>query len=384
MHMPETDLSRTALFDEHLSSGAKMVDFHGFELPIWYSSIQEEHIATRSGCGLFDVSHMGFFRFSGDGVKDWLTSISTQNFMNFHPGRCGYTHFLDEEGYIIDDMIFAISDENEVFGVPNSSMVGIMLDWLNSKILSNGSISIEDLSEKTSILALQGPESISIVGRLLGVTNMVRRFHCQKIEENELGVSGWIQGTGYTGESGVEIFCNDVDAVKIWRELISTESYGVVPIGLGARDTLRMEKGYLLSGQDFLWPRIGGESGNEKLPEGFLSRNTIETAVPYGLESSHDFIGKKSTESHRSSEIRWRGLICTERGPSPRVGHQVFDDPEGISLIGYVTSGGPSPSLGMNGIALAYLNGKNIGDNVWIKASKRKMVKAEVAKTPFI
>ena len=107
-----------------------MVDFHGYELPIWYSSIQEEHLATRNSAGLFDVSHMGLFRFVGEGVRSWLSSVSTQEYIKFQPGRCGYSHFLDYEGHIIDDMIFAVSSEKEVLGVPNSTMVGKMFEWI--------------------------------------------------------------------------------------------------------------------------------------------------------------------------------------------------------------------------------------------------------------
>ena len=128
---------RTALFEQHIESGANIVDFHGFELPIWYTSIQEEHLATRSHAGLFDVSHMGFFRFQGSDVLSWLQSIGTQEFMNFASGRCGYTHFLDLDGNIIDDMIFAVNTEDEVFGVPNASMVDTMFEWLSSHLPSD-------------------------------------------------------------------------------------------------------------------------------------------------------------------------------------------------------------------------------------------------------
>ena len=144
-----------------------MVDFHGYELPIWYSSIQEEHLATRNSAGLFDVSHMGLFRFRGDSVRTWLSSVSTQEYMKFQPGRCGYTHFLDHEGNIIDDMIFAVSSEEEVLGVPNSTMVKGVMDWLSSNQPPDESISIEDLTDQTSIIALQGPNSGKILKNIL-------------------------------------------------------------------------------------------------------------------------------------------------------------------------------------------------------------------------
>ena len=375
---------RTALFEQHIESGANIVDFHGFELPIWYTSIQEEHLATRSHAGLFDVSHMGFFRFHGSDVLSWLQSIGTQEFMNFASGRCGYTHFLDLDGNIIDDMIFAVNTEDEVFGVPNASMVDTMFEWLSSHLPSDGSVSLEDLSSKTSILALQGPESSQIVSETLGPANSVGRFRCQEIAANDLGITGWIQGTGYTGESGVEIFVTNEHAPKLWSALleIGSES-GIVPVGLGARDTLRLEMGYLLSGQDFLWPGLG-ETTDSPLPDSFLARDTVETAVPFGLSLNHDFIGRDRLVSSLESEERWHALLCQERGPSARPGHMVLDGPgEDARLIGYVTSGAPAPSLGGTGIAMAYLDGSAVGDEVWIQASRRRRVRAEIVRPPF-
>ena len=117
------ELTRTALFQNHVEAGAKLVDFHGYELPIWNTSLQDEHLKCRSAAGLFDVSHMGFFRFSGEGVLEWLNGIGTQNFLNIPVGRCGYTHFLDHNGFIIDDMIFAVESESSVLGVPNATMI---------------------------------------------------------------------------------------------------------------------------------------------------------------------------------------------------------------------------------------------------------------------
>ena len=374
-------LVRTSLYQSHISAGAKMVDFHGYELPIWYSSIQEEHMATRNSAGLFDVSHMGLFRFLGNGVRAWLSSVSTQEYMKFQPGRCGYTHFLDHGGNIIDDMIFAVSNEEEVLGVPNSTMVEVVMEWLSSNLPSDGSITIENLSKKTSIIALQGPNSGKILRTVLGDKNNVKRFRCQEIMENEKRISGWIQGTGYTGEQGVEIFVSNEDAPILWDDIISHQD--VTPVGLGARDTLRLEKGYLLSGQDFLWP--GLQDGKDDLPVGFLSRTTSQTAVPFGLDLDHEFIGREAlVKSMESDTVLW-GMECLERGPSPRPGHRVMNGPgENSDIIGYVTSGGPSPSKGMTGIALGYLRNCEIGDEVWIQTSSRRRVRSEVKRPPFV
>ena len=357
-----------------------MVDFHGFELPIWYLSIKEEHINTRTSAGIFDVSHMGLFRFSGQDVRSWLSSVSTQDCRKFNPGRCGYTHFLDFNGNIIDDMIFAVSNENEVLGVPNSTMIATMSEWLSSLLPDDGSIDFEDISEETSIIALQGPESKAVLKEILGEGNIVGSFACQNISENPLGISGWIQGTGYTGEVGVEIFIEHKYSEKLWRALI--QDYRVYPVGLGARDTLRLEKGYLLSGQDFLWPGI--DDAQHPLPSDFLARNTSETAVPYGLDLNHDFLGRDQTLSALNSETRLWGMKCLERGPFPRPGHRVLDgDEDNAELIGYVTSGGPSPSLGMTGVAMGYLESREEGEEVWIQSSRSRRVRALVSKPPF-
>ncbi len=245
--MASGELVRTALYDEHVALEANIVDFHGFELPIWYSNIKEEHLATRSGAGMFDVSHMGTFRFTGPKVKEWLESVATQKVTSITDGRCAYTHFLDGDGYIIDDMIFAVVSEQEILGVPNASMISVMWDWLNDKLPVDNSVIIKDLSPEMSIIALQGPKSEQLLTSVLGKENHVGRFRWQQIMTNTLGVSGWIQGTGYTGESGYEIFIPNSDAAKLWRSLIDA---GATPVGLGARDTLRLEKGYLLSGVD--------------------------------------------------------------------------------------------------------------------------------------
>jgi len=376
---------RTALHQSHLDAGGKMVDFHGFELPIWYSSIPEEHLATRNAAGLFDVSHMGFFRFSGKGVRSWLSSIATQEYLNFTSGRCGYTHFLDHEGRIIDDMIFAVRSETEVLGVPNASMVEVMLDWFTSLLPRDGSISIDDLSDQTSILALQGPSAAAVISEVLGEDNAVGRFRCQNIAANQLNVDGWIQGTGYTGEAGVEIFIPNRDAPGLWSALLEAGApFGLVPVGLGARDTLRLEKGYLLSGQDFLWPGLGTEP-DAALPVGFLARDSAETAVPYGLDIKHDFVGRERVLASLESGPRWDGLICLERGPSPRHGHAVLSsEADDAESLGYVTSGGPSLSLERKGIAMAYLEGVEQGQEVWIQASPRRRVRAQVCRPPFV
>ena len=364
---------RTALYEEHVSLDANIVDFHGFELPIWYSNIKEEHLATRESAGLFDVSHMGSFRFTGTGVKQWLESLATQKVTSIPAPRCAYTHFLDENGHLIDDMIFAVVSEQEILGVPNASMIDVMWEWFTSHLPNDGSVALENLSSETSIVALQGPKAREILQVVLGEQCHVGRFKWQLIGENHLGIGGWIQGTGYTGEQGYEIFVPNQDAPILWRSLVDA---GATPVGLGARDTLRLEKGYLLSGVDFCWPQL-----SEVEDPSFLTRDSWETNVPFGLDLEHEFIGKHRVINHSEDDERWWGIRYVEKGPLPRPGKDVTAL-DGTPL-GKLSSGAPSPSLGNVGIGIGYLRSVSEGDEVLVVASPRKSVKAVIVRPPF-
>jgi len=266
-----------------------------------------------------------------------------------------------------------------------------MLNWFNKYLPDDGSITLEDLSDATSILALQGPASPEILAEVLGSENVVGRFKGQAIAPNADGFNGWIQGTGYTGERGFEIFiANDV-APSLWRLLLEKGSdHGLVPVGLGARDTLRLEKGYLLSGQDFLWPLLGDAEGG--LPSGFLDRDSWQTNVPFGLELEHQFVGRSRVvdSSKNSDSALWWGLRYLSKGPLPRPGKAVakmedeVPSPDDAEVIGWITSGAPSPSLENCGIAMAYLTGVREGDQVAVVASPRKCIPAIVVRPPFI
>ena len=374
---------RTPLYGAHMKLGAHMVNFHGYELPIRYKTIQGEHLACRSEAGLFDVSHMGFFSFEGPRVREWLSSVSTQDVTKFDANRCGYTHFLDASGYIIDDMIFAVSSEEVIYGVPNASMVDVVREWLTQQNPSEMGIEITDLSDQTSILALQGPHAPEIAKLVFGERGYPGRFRCGTIPDNPWGFKGWIQGTGYTGEEGVEIFIPNEIATDVWNVIMEQGAdLGVTPVGLGARDTLRLEKGYLLSGQDFLWPGLGDDHLGP-LPAEYLHRTSLEANIPFGLNLDHNFIGKDAMIRGKATNTLWMGLMCTGKGPSPRTGHEVHSSPVEDSLIGFVTSGAPSPSLGV-GIGMAYMENVAEGDTVFIKTSPRRIIEAKVKAPPFV
>ena len=218
--MSDGPLVRTPLYDEHVALGGRIVDFHGFELPIWYSSISEEHVATRTGAGLFDVSHMGLFRFKGANVRGWLQTLATQRVTAVTPGRCAYTHFMDDDGHIIDDMIFAVTSDDEILGVPNASMIAVMHQWFSDHLPEDGSVTLEDISDETAILALQGPRAKDVLVAVLGEGAHVGRFRWSPLDGAALGISGFIQGTGYTGEAGYEILVPNGDVAPLWLSLI--------------------------------------------------------------------------------------------------------------------------------------------------------------------
>ena len=228
---------------------------------------------------------------------------------SIQPPRCAYTHFLDEDGFLIDDMIFAVVSETEILGVPNASMIDVMWSWFTKHLPSDGSVNMENLSEETAIMALQGPDARAILDAAFGEGQHVGRFKWQALTTNALETSGWIQGTGYTGEAGYEIFVPNESAPAVWRALVSN---GATPVGLGARDTLRLEKGYLLSGVDFCSPDLAPEGD-----DGFLSRDSWETNVPFGLDLEHDFIGKHRVVNHVDTDERWWGIKYIEKGPLP-------------------------------------------------------------------
>ena len=270
-------------------------------------------------------------------------------------------------------MIFAVVNDTELLGVPNASMIDVMWNWFSKHLPEDGSVVLENLSDEMSILALQGPKAREIFASVMGDDQHAARFKWRELTENPLGISGWIQGTGYTGEAGYEIFIPNADAPVLWRALIAS---GATPVGLGARDTLRLEKGFLLSGVDFCWPPLSEEADSS-----FLARDSWETNVPFGLDLEHEFIGRHRVTGHSEDDARWWGVRYVEKGPLPRPGKEVVLD-SGES-VGRLTSGAPAPSLDNLGIGIGYLHGVQEGDEVLIVASPRKSVRAVVVRPPF-
>ncbi|MEM0167029.1 MAG: glycine cleavage system aminomethyltransferase GcvT [Thermoplasmatales archaeon] len=325
---------RTPLYDEIVAMNARMIDFHGWEMPIQFSSIIEEHLHVRSKAGLFDVSHMGDIFIRGKDSESFVDYIFPTQISKQPVGKAIYSAYLNNDANMIDDTIIYKISEDKYLVIPNAATTKKVYDWLVSN--KNGyKVSIENLSDKLSCLALQGPQSPSVIEGIfpdaLGLDHFTFLSAYQKYKEPGLEDAVLVGRTGYTGEDGFEFIIPNKYAVPLWREILSNNI--VKPVGLGARDTLRMEKGFLLSGQDF----------NE-------DRTPIEAGISWIINWDHEFIGKNKLQEKKKSRERFRGLISLDK-IIPRAGSPVIKDGENIGIL---TSGSYSPTLG-KGIGLGYV-----------------------------
>ena len=342
-------LSQTCLHDEHVKLEAKMVDFAGWRMPIQYTSIVSEHFAVRERVGIFDVSHMGQIFISGKDASSFLSYVTTWDVSKLSDGDCRYCHILDEKGRIIDDTIVYTLSSQEYMLVPNASMISKVFDWLNFNS-SNFDVNVYDKSEDFFCLAVQGPESLRLLRQLFNLS--VSPFNL--IKSDNLIISG----TGYTGEKGYEIMGPISECKRLWELFLGM---GAMPIGLGARDTLRLEKGYLLSGTDF--------NG---------SQTTLESGYSWVIDWSHDFVGKEKLQEQKKSGFKsLSGILLEERGVL-RPGLDVYLNGEKISVL---TSGSMSPLL-KRGIGLSYLD-LPFGTSVEVQI-RNKQLKGRVIRTPFL
>ncbi|MGI0044618.1 MAG: glycine cleavage system aminomethyltransferase GcvT, partial [Nitrososphaeraceae archaeon] len=239
---------RTALYDSHLSLGAKMVDFYGWEMPLQYTGIIDEHISTRYHVGIFDVSHMGRFEIKGDGSSECLQSLVTNDIAQLGDYTALYSPMCNDDGGIIDDLIVFKKGKNEYILVVNASNRTKDFVWISSHLNTN--VSLQDITFSTSLLALQGPSAQNIMSNLVVEADISSLRSFAFIDTNISGIRCMISRTGYTGEDGFEIMF-DYSDTKLWNIIIAAgKKYQIKPCGLGSRDTLRLEAGLLLYGKD--------------------------------------------------------------------------------------------------------------------------------------
>lgn len=357
---------RTPLYEEHVRLNAKIIDFHGWDMPLQYTKILDEHMSVRKHVGIFDVSHMGDIIVEGKDAASFLDRMFPTKISQLNDGEAVYTAFLNTDGNIIDDTIVYRVSKDKFFFVPNASMIDIIYNWVK-KNSSGYDVTITNVSDDIACIAVQGPDSDKVMNDL-GITYPGQFKFSQ--EDNKLASNSnritntkklIISGTGYTGENGIEILCSSLDAVNVWKSLIqSIGKYEGLPCGLGSRDTLRMEKGMLLSGTDF-----------------HGDRNPHECAISFIVNNDGDFIGKTSLT--RGKQI-FRGFIL-EGKIIPRSGNQIFIDGRNV---GTVTSGTLSPILDRS-IALGFIEREfsKPGTKVVIKIRDRD-VQAEVSRPKMV
>jgi aminomethyltransferase len=355
---------KTALYDEHVRLGAKIVPFAGWLMPVQYTSIVEEHRAVRNNVGVFDISHMGQFVVDGSGAGDWLNGMLTNNVGKLHVSTGQYTFLLNERGGIIDDLIVYRVDEEKYLLVVNAARADEDFAWLRSHLKE--SLSLTSRSADFGAVAIQGPRTMALFHALFSKDfELPARNHIVDVPFNTTSVS--VARTGYTGEDGIEVFFAANDAAKFWRAVLEQgKTLGIKACGLGARDTLRLEMCYPLNGSDLS-------------PE----RNPIEAGLGFFVDvGKPDFIGRDALL--KTKEVGPREKLVSfrmkEKGAPPRPHYAVFRNGE---CIGEVTSGTLSPSLNW-GIGMAYVSSAHakIGTEIDIEIRAQKFP-ATVEKKPL-
>jgi aminomethyltransferase len=352
-----SDLKRSPLEAAHQALGARLVPFAGWNMPVQYTSIIDEHNAVRKNCGIFDISHMGQFFVSGPSASAWLNRMLTNNIekLAIHQGQ--YTLMLNEKGGVIDDLIAYRIGKEEFFLVVNASMIDEDFEWMSRHL--DESVSLRNESDEWAGLAIQGPDCAKIFAAVCSEDSLPARNHLARTSAGAV-----VCRTGYTGEDGFEFFCPASEAVAYWEKFISA---GAQPCGLGARDSLRLEVGFPLN-------------GNDLSPE----RTPIEAGLGFFCDlEKGDFMGRDVLARQKSEgpALKLTAIRYLEKGAPPRSHYPVLS--AGGDVIGELTSGILSPSL-MTGIGMAYLPAEfsKIGTPLQIEVRGRNFP-AEVVKKPF-
>ncbi|MFD2446035.1 glycine cleavage system aminomethyltransferase GcvT [Bacillus sp. CGMCC 1.16607] len=361
-----SELKRTPLFEVYKEYGGKTIDFGGWELPVQFSSIKDEHEAVRTKAGLFDVSHMGEFEVKGNDSLSFLQKMMTNDISKAKTGGAIYTAMCYENGGTVDDLLVYKMEEDHYLLVVNASNIDKDYKWLEAHL--EGDVTLVNISEDTAQIAIQGPLAQTVLQKLAVDVDLSEIGFFKFQQEVKLnGKNALVSRTGYTGEDGFEIYCKPEDVVLLWKEILEAgKEEGILPCGLGARDTLRFEANLALYGQE-LSPEISPlEAG-------------IGFAVKIAKEA--DFIGKDVLKNQKENGLPRKivGIEMIDRG-IPRHGYPVYKNDE---LIGEVTTGTQSPTLKKNiGMALLKLEHTNVETEVEVEI-RGKRLKAIVIPTPF-
>lgn len=352
-------MKRTPYYDILKDMGGKFVDFAGFEMPVQFDSIIAEHKAVREGVGLFDVSHMGEFLFSGTGARETIDHLLCNRYDNLPVGKVRYSPMLNEEGGVIDDvLVYCLGDEN-FFMCVNASNKDKDKQWIEANLLPN--TKFKDISALTAQLAVQGPLAIEVIKGLFDEKDIPAKNYTFTVVEHFLESSVILSRTGYTAEDGFEIYCNANDALALLNKVLEAgREYGIKLCGLGARDTLRLEGSMPLYGHEMTDSTLATELGLDIF---------IKLDKP-------NFVGREALLNN-APKMQRVGLKLLDRGIA-REHALVYGDGK---LIGEVSSGTHSPTL-LEAIAMARIEKSFVGKEVEVEVRGKKL-KAEIVPLPF-
>ncbi len=357
-------MKNTALTSTHEALGAKMVPFAGYNMPVQYEGVNIEHETVRNGVGVFDVSHMGEFLIEGEHALDLIQKVSSNDASKLSVGKAQYSCLPNETGGIVDDLIIYRIKEETYLLVVNASNIEKDWNWISSH--NDVGAEMKDISEDYSLLAIQGPKAVEAMQSLSSHDLSEIKFY-NFVVGDFAGIDYVIiSATGYTGSGGFEIYCKNSDVKQVWdRVMEAGADYGIKPIGLAARDTLRLEMGYCLYGND--------------IDE---TTSPIEAGLGWICKFSKPFINSEALEDkkRRTPEQKLVGFIMDDRG-IPRQGYDIVDS--NGNEVGRVTSGTMSPSLGV-GIGMGYVPKvfSDEGSKIYIQVRKKR-IPATVTRPPF-
>ena len=357
-------MKNTALTHIHEQLGAKMVPFAGYNMPVSYEGVNAEHETVRKGVGVFDVSHMGEFLLTGPKALDLIQKVTSNDASKMVIGQAQYTYLPNETGGVVDDLIVYKLEDEKYLLVVNASNIDKDWDWI-SKHNSMGA-EMRNLSDDYSLLAIQGPKAIEAMQSITSEDLSAIKFYHFKVADFGGIEHVIISATGYTGSGGFEIYCKNDQVEQIWNKVFEAgKDYGIKPIGLAARDTLRLEMGFCLYGNDI-----------------DDTTSPLEAGLGWITKFTKDFVNSENLKKEKEEGIKNKliGFELTERG-IPRHDYEIVD--KDGKVIGRVTSGTMAPSLN-KGIGMGYITMENSapGTEVFIQI-RNKPVAATIVKTPF-
>jgi aminomethyltransferase len=360
-----TALKNTALSDKHISLGAKMVPFAGYNMPVSYSGLNDEHATVRDAVGMFDVSHMGEFILKGPDALDLIQRVTSNDASVLVDGKAQYSCLPNENGGIVDDLIVYRVAENHYMLVVNASNIDKDWNWI-SKFNTKG-VDMQNISDDTSLLAIQGPNALQTLKKLTDVNLSEIPNYAFRIGKFNGVDNVVISNTGYTGAGGFEIYFPNSAAEKMWDAIMEAgKEFGIKPIGLGARDTLRLEMGFCLYGNDI-----------------DDTTSPIEAGLGWITKFTKEFTNSKNILAHKENGVSRKliGFEMIDRG-IPRHDYEIVD--AAGNLIGKVTSGTQAPTL-QKGIGMGYVATEFAKPDAEIFVKVRdKALKAKVVKMPFL